>query len=209
MFDWFKAAQHQLVSAFCIVVSIVSLAGCAYFWATRDMTVISDDSIREEIVPVARLTTYDYNFTQILFLSDAGNPLNIDNPITSKRYLATIDGYVPVQIDADRITCKATLDHDGRLVKVRVSMPHSYIGEPNFDHSTAKKYVEDNGVLGINSVTTDDLNTLLKQAEIDQKKKAEESNLVQASDERVEDLIEAQVKSIHGETVKVEFEYIQ
>lgn len=135
----FKDARSAVLIVVLTILCLASIAGNVYLFLTRDQSVISNDSLREEIVPVAELTTYDYNFTQILFLTDAGNPLNINNPITSKRYVATIDGTVPIKLDASKIECQGTFDPLGRLVAVKVVMPHSYIGEVTLLHETAKK----------------------------------------------------------------------
>ncbi len=192
-----------VLTLLCIVLGFSSL----YLWLTGDRTVISDDSIREEIVPVAKLTTYEYNFTQVLFLSESGNPLNINNPITTKRYVATIDGSAPIQLDAEQITCRGEYQGD-RLRKVAITMPHSYVGDITLFHETAKKYVEDNGFLNLNQVSTDDLNTLYSQTEKEQRKKLEESSVLKNADERAQELIEAQIHSIHGEDVEVSFDFI-
>ena len=195
--------------AVAIVLILIAARMVIPLWLNQDRTVISDDSIREEIGPVAKVTTYDYNFTQILFLTDSGNPFGFDNPVTSKRYLATIDGTLPIQVDANKIECKVTLGQNKNLEKVKIKLPHSYAGAVALDHSTVKKYVEDNGWLGINSVSSDDYNQLLKQAETDQVKKVEESGYLQKADERICNLIETQIHSVYDEDVKVSFEFIE
>ncbi len=189
-----------------IIVVLIGLSG--WFWITRDRTVISDDSIREEIIPVAKVTTYEYNFTQVLFLSDAGNPININNPITSKRYVATVDGSIPIQMDAERIECKGETDPAGRLVSVHIKLPHSNVGDVALDPDSLKKYVEDNGFLNLNQVSTDDLNALLSQAKKDQINKLENSDVLEKADERMQSIITAQLQSIY-EGVSVTFEYIE
>lgn len=68
---------------------------------TRDQTVISDDSIREEIKPVTKLLTYEYDFTQVPYIDDAGNPFGFNNPFTTKRYVATIDGKADIGLNVD------------------------------------------------------------------------------------------------------------
>lgn len=205
----FKDARSAVLIVVLTILCLASIAGNVYLFLTRDQSVISNDSLREEIVPVAELTTYDYNFTQILFLTDAGNPLNINNPITSKRYVATIDGTVPIKLDASKIECQGTFDPLGRLVAVKVVMPHSYIGEVTLLHETAKKYVEDNGFLNLNQVSTDDINTLYVQAEKEQRQKLEDSGVVDRADQRAQEIISSQIHNTHGEHVNVTFEFIE
>lgn len=197
-----------IITLLCVALA-GSIAFHLYSEATRDKKVVTTDSIREEIVPVAKLTTFEYNFTQIMYLSDSNNILNIDNPITTKRYVATIDGTVPIQIDAEQISCEVEANDDGTLKKVSVTMPHSTVGDVYLDHDTLKKYVEENGIFNFFQVSTDDLNALYAQAEKDQTVKAEESGILEKSDERAEGLIENQIKSLHGEDIEVEFEFIE
>ena len=177
--------------------------------ASQEGTRASNDSIREEIVPVARLAVFDYNFTQVLALSESGNIFNIYNPVTSKRYVATIDGSVPIEVDAERIDVSVTYGGGGELQGVVVTLPQCEVGNFSLDHSTLKEYVTDNGLFNINPVTTVDFNELERQTQEDQRLKLEESGMIDRADERVQDLIRAQIEASHGEDVEVSFDYIE
>lgn len=191
-----------------VVVTVLAVAWGIWMSLTRNPTTISDDSIREEITPVVKLVTYEYNFTQLLSIDEAGNPLGWENPFTSKRYVATIDGKADIGIDADKM--KVTIvranmaDKNSEVKGVKVILPHSEITSFSTDPNTLKKYVEDNGFLNWNQVSTDDLNTLLKQAKKEQTKKVKESNMLQESDDRACALIEKQVKALCGDDVNVD-----
>lgn len=191
-----------------VVVTVLAVAWGIWMSLTRNPTTISDDSIREEITPVVKLVTYEYNFTQLLSIDEAGNPLGWENPFTSKRYVATIDGKADIGIDADKM--KVTIvranmaDKNSEVKRVKVILPHSEITSFSTDPNTLKKYVEDNGFLNWNQVSTDDLNTLLKQAKKEQTKKVKESNMLQESDDRACALIEKQVKALCGDDVNVD-----
>lgn len=52
-------------------------------------------------------------------------------------------------------------------------------------------------------MSTDDLNTLLKQAKKEQTKEVKESNMLKESDDRARGLIEKQVKALCGDDVNV------
>lgn len=190
------------------VVTVLAVAWGIWMSLTRNPTTISDDSIREEITPVVKLVTYEYNFTQLLSIDEAGNPLGWENPFTSKRYVATIDGKADIGIDADKM--KVTIvranmaDKNSEVKSVKAILPHSEITSFSTDPNTLKKYVEDNGFLNWNQVSTDDLNTLLKQAKKEQTKKVKESNMLQESDDRACALIEKQVKALCGDDVNVD-----
>lgn len=190
-----------------VVVTVLAVAWGIWMSLTRNPTTISDDSIREEITPVVKLVTYEYNFTQLLSIDEAGNPLGWENPFTSKRYVATIDGKADIGIDADKMKTeikRADMNDENSEVKgVKVTLPHSTITSFSTDPNTLKKYVEDNGFLNWNQVSTDDLNSLLKQAKKDQTKKVMESNMLKESDDRARGLIEKQVKALCGDDVDV------
>lgn len=190
-----------------VVVTVLAVAWGIWMSLTRNPTTISDDSIREEIMPVVKLVTYEYNFTQLLSIDEAGNPFGWENPFTSKRYVATIDGKADIGINADKMKVaivRANMaDKNSEVKRVKVTLPHSEITSFSTDPKTLKKYVEDNGFLNWNQVSTDDLNTLLKQAEKEQTKKVTESNMLQESDDRACALIEKQVKALCGDDVNV------
>lgn len=190
-----------------VVVTVLAVAWGIWMSLTRNPTTISDDSIREEITPVVKLVTYEYNFIQLLSIDEAGNPLGWENPFTSKRYVATIDGKADIGIDADKMKIEIKRvdmnDENSEVKSVRVTLPHSEITSFSTDPNTLKKYVEDNGFLNWNQVSTDDLNGLLKQAKKEQTKKVEESDMLKESDDRASGLIEKQVKALCGDDVDI------
>ncbi|RGU43107.1 DUF4230 domain-containing protein [Collinsella sp. AF16-8] len=203
----FTTITQKLVFGGLLAVTAVATAGCIWMYLTRNPTTITDDSIREEITPVVKLVTYEYNFTQLLSIDEAGNPLGWENPFTSKRYVATIDGKADIGINADKVKTEIKRvdmnDKSSEVKSVKVTLPHSEITSFSTDPNTLKKYVEDNGFLNWNQVSTDDLNGLLKQAKKEQTKKVKESNMLKESDDRARGLIEKQVKALCGDDVDV------
>lgn len=178
---------------------------------TRDQTVISDDSIREEIKPVTKLLTYEYDFTQVLYIDDVGNPFGFNNPFTTKRYVATIDGKADIGLNVDDENLKVKVyrskNNESVIKSVNVTLPHSEIVTLSTDPNSLKKYVEDNGFLNWNQVSTDDLNKLLQQADKDQRQKVQESGMLEKSDERAVKLVKKQVSTFCGPDVRVNVEF--
>ena len=201
----FTTITQKLVFGGLLAVTAVATVGCIWMFLTRNPTTITDDSIREEITPVVKLVTYEYDFTQLLSIDEAGNPLGWENPFTSK--LATIDGKADIGINAEKMKIEIERvdksDENSEVKGVKVVLPHSTITSFSTDPNTLKKYVEDNGFLNWNQVSTDDLNGLLRQAEKDQTKKVMESNMLKESDDRARGLIEKQVKALCGDDVDV------
>ena len=213
MKDFFKGlfsnVQSTIIVILLSILLVISLVANVWQLFHRDRTIISDDSIREEVVPVARLAVYDYNFTQVMALSESGNPLDWNNPVTSKRYVATIDGSAPIEVDAEQIIITGTYSPSGDLLSVVVTLPHCSVGKIALDHDSLTEYVSYNGWFNINPVTTVDLNSMESQIQEDQRRKLEESDVLARSDERVQDLIAAQIQGLHGEDIDVTFEYIE
>ena len=77
----FTTITQKLVFGGLLVVTAVTTVGCIWMYLTRNPTTITDDSIREEITPVVKLVTYEYNFTQLLSIDEAGNPLGWETPL--------------------------------------------------------------------------------------------------------------------------------
>lgn len=63
MKDFFKGlfsnVQSTIIVILLSILLVISLVANVWQLFHRDRTIISDDSIREEVVPVARLAVYD------------------------------------------------------------------------------------------------------------------------------------------------------
>lgn len=195
--------KNNLVSCLLLVALGLSAAGNAYLFFTRNPTVITDDAIREEVAPIAKLATYEYNFTELMFLDKANNPLGWNNPVTSARYLATIDGTAQIGVDVSKMKIDVSRTEKNEITKIDITLPHSKADNPNLKHETLKKYIEDKGLFDWFRPTTDDYNKLLETAEDNQLHKIEESGLLENSDKRVTSLLTSFITQTYGENVKV------
>lgn len=187
-----------------IVLLIVLCAGLVglnvYQFFNKSYRQVTSDSVREEIIPVAKMTTYEYNFTQIMATDDSGNPLNIKNPITGKLFVATVDGTANIGVDAQKIECNPTISNEGALKSVAITLPHSEILSMDVDPTTLKTYADEGT---FNKASKKDLNDMYVQARKDQEEKVETSGMLDKSDERVKQLLETQIHSLYGSNVKV------
>lgn len=207
-----KSEIKKLSKAKMMVIITLLAAACvlllglnAYQFLTKDTGSTSSDSIREEIVPVAKMTTYEYNFTQVMDLNDPGNPFEFKNPITSKLFVATVEGTSSIGVNTENLTCEPMSGPGGALETVSVTLPHSEILTMDINPDTLKIYA-DEGLF--NKATKEDLNNLYVQAENEQREKIMSSNLLSKSDERISQLITSQIKAAHGEDVKVSVTFI-
>ncbi len=198
-----RFVKNNLLACLLGIALVISLAGNAHLFLTRNPTIITDDAIRDEVVPIAKLGTYEYNFTELMYLDKANNPIGWKNPVTSSRYLATIDGDVLIGVDAGRMQIETTRNSDDELKSVEITLPHSQAGNPNLYQDTLVKYVEDKGIFDLFKPSTDDLNELLQVAESNQLEKIKASGLLEESDKRVTDLLTAFVKNTYGRDINV------
>ncbi len=172
-----------------------------------DTIVLSDDAIREELLPVAKLTSYEMNFTELMFLDEANNPFDITNPITSKRFVATIDGDVQITTDVSALELEVKRAADRGVDAVRVRLPHAQAENPNLDSSTLKVYIEDKGIFDLYRPTVEDYNKLEKQAEANQVKKIKESDALEKADERIVEILTSFLHQLLGDDVDVKVSF--
>lgn len=199
--------KANLIACLLGLALLVSLSWNAQLFLTRNPTVVTDDAIREEIVPIAKLGTYEYNFTELMHLDKANNPIGWKNPITSSRYLATIEGDVLIGVDVGKMEIKTARNPKDELTSIAITLPHSKAGNPNLYQDTLVKYVEDKGIFDLFKPSTDDLNELLTVAENNQLEKIEASGLLEESDKRVANLLTAFVQSTYGRNVDVSVDF--
>lgn len=202
-----RSIKNNLITYVLGLSLVISVGSNAWLFLTRNPTIITDDAIREEVVPIAKLGTYEYNFTELMFLDKANNPIGWKNPITSSRYLATIDGDVLIGVDVEKMTIKTSRNVEGELTSIQITLPHSQAGNPNLYQDTLVKYVEDKGIFDWFKPSTDDLNELLKVAESNQLEKIEASGLLEESDKRVTELLTSFIKSTYGKDILVDVEF--
>lgn len=186
-----------------VVLLAVWGARSIYNFLTEDKTIISNASIREEVVYTDVLKAADYNFTQILFINDAGNPINFNNPITSNLYVATIDGTIPVYINLASANQHVDRDLGGNPTEVTYELSRAYPGEVALDESTTKKYAEQAGFIGYNAISADDVTNLRLQAQEDQIAKLCASGKLEDAEKHATELITNRVQALLGKDVKV------
>lgn len=213
MFDKAEAKGAKKLSRLKMVIIITLLAvACAallglnvYQFLTKDTARTSANAIREQIVPVAKMTTFEYNYTEILAIDDAGNPLNIKNPLTSKLYIATVEGTASVGVNVEKLECTPTVNNEGVLQSVTVTLPHSEVLSNHVEPETLHPYA-DQGTF--NKTSKDDLNALYVQAQETQLEKVKNSDMLTDSDDRISQLITQQIQSIHGDKVRVDITFV-
>ena len=178
-------------------------------WMNRDTSVDTSRSVREEILPVAKLATYEYNFTQIIHHASTNNDnwFKIDLPFSDNKFIATIEGIATIAVDAEQMEVDPVFEGD-KLAKVSIKLPHSQLQQPiALDNGSLQVYEQRDGFF--NPVTLDDYNGLLELTQEEQAAKVQESGLLEQSDERLQELITHQVRSIYGEDVQIYFSFIE
>lgn len=191
-----------------VVVTLMCAGRQIYNYLTEDHTVISNASIREQVVQTEIIQPLEYNFTQLLFVNDSGNPINLYNPITSNLYVATIDGSIPVLVNFADAKQHVERDLNGCPTKVSYELSRAYPGDVALDETTTKKYVEQGGLLNLNQVSADDVTNLRVQAQQDQLAKLCSSGLLERAEKQTTELITNKVKSLIGNDVEVTVTFV-
>lgn len=196
-----------LFIAVAVVVGLVCWNLSAHF--NRPVEEHKTYSIREDIVPVAKLATYDYNFTQILYYSsiNAENPFRIEIPFSENKYIATIEGTTPIYTDTELIEFDPHYGVGDLLTGVDITLPHAQASQPvALDFDTLQILENRNGFL--NDLTDDNKNNLLRETNTEQIEKINSSGVLDRADDRVKELIATQLKNIYGQDLKITFRFI-
>lgn len=204
-----KLAKLGIILTLAVLLTVGLFAGYKIGeWMSRDKSVLEVDDVREELVPVARLATYEYNFTEVLHLSDAHRVLNFDIPFTDKHYVATVEGSVLVGLeDAELVECGLEKDAEGFVKAVKVKLPHCSAWNASIDHESLNVLVDLKGVA--NTVNKEELNDLYIATEERQEAKAETEGVLEKADERLKELLTAHIRALYGEWVDVSYEYFE
>lgn len=165
------------------------------------------DTIREELQAISEYSAYQFNYTSILDFSDNIEWGRVKVPFTNTEYIATIDGYMKIGIDAKKADINEKTNGDGVVEEVVIKIPHSEILENATISDSLKEYDYDKNVF--NPIEPGEHNQLRVKAEEKEKKKVESSDILSKSDKRIENLLETHFQSIYGKDVKIKIEYIE
>lgn len=166
-------------------------------------------SIREEVVPVAKLVANEYNFTQILYYSsvNADNPLSIEIPFSENKYIATIEGDASIFVDTELITFEPHYNVANVMTSVDVSLPHCEVKQPvTLNYETLTILENRDGLLNV--ITDEQKNRLLVDTNAEQIEKIQNSGLLEKADVRVQELISTQLKILYGQDLEINYQYI-
>lgn len=205
-----KVATVGITAAVVVLLFIVGLVSwnCSV-WFNRPVEEKKIESIREEVVPIAQLSTYEYNFTQILHYSTVNNdnPFAIEIPFSKNNYVASIEGTTTIYTNTEDMIVEPAYTGDGKLAEIKITLPHAEVKQPvALDFSTLYVYEDRNGFL--NEITDEQKNDLLIKTNEEQVAKVQASGLLNKADYRVQELISTQLKNIYGEDVDISFNYI-
>lgn len=212
MEKFFKTTAGKItIGAIAMIVVVLLVVGSWFLsaWVNRPTEEKDTYSIREQITEVAQLTTYDYNFTQILYYSskNTNTPFSIEIPFSENKYIATIDGTASVYTDLEQISFEPTYSLFDLLISVDIALPHAQIKEPiALDFSTLNVLEDRNGFL--NDISNQQKNELLVDTYDTQTEKIKNSGLLEKADERVQELISTQLKNTYGDNVLINFKFI-
>ena len=124
------------------------------FYLCSDSKVINEVTIKENLIPVEKLITNEYSFTDVLEFSDS-NEWIVLNSLTKNKYIATIEGKVYTETNLENLECIPKI-HKNKLKEITFKVPHSNVSDVYIDHSSLKVLEKRNGLY--NPVQPEDTN---------------------------------------------------
>lgn len=204
-----KLVFYGVIAGVVVALALGSFAGYRIaLWINRSTEVVVVGDVREELVPVAKLAAYEYNFTDVMHISDGHKILGFEVPFTRNHYVATVDGTVLVGVrDAESIQCSLSENVQGGIDSVSVRLPHCEAWEATIDHESLEVLVDLAGIA--NEVSKEQLNDLYIEVEQEQEEKASADGTLEKADARLRELLTERVHCLYGDQVTVVFEYIE
>ncbi len=167
---------------------------------------MSAETLREQIRQISEYAAYELDYTEVLEFSNVSMMGDFAIPLTDNEFIATIDGVVKIGINGENIGFSEIEDEDGKVKGVSINLPHSQILDNHTIQDSLHIYYVKNNIF--NPVDINDYKDVNVQAQEKQAEKVENSQLLQQSDERIRSLLEAHFRSVYGNEVEIEFNYI-
>lgn len=167
---------------------------------------IQSEAVKEEVKQISKYLTYELIYTEVIRFSDQNEFRGIKIPLTGSYFIASIDGKANIGIDGDRIQFSEITDAEGRVVQVKLSVPHSEILDNYTDHSTLKILDEQNNIF--NPIRPEEYNELLIEAERQEERKILKSDILQKSDQTIRYLLTSHFQAVYGDGVEIKYAYV-
>lgn len=204
-----KLVFYGVVAGIVVALALGSFVGYRIaLWLNESTEMVAVDDVREELVPVVKLAAYEYNFTDVMHVSDGHKILGFEVPFTRNHYVATVNGTVLIGVkDAELIQCNLSENVQGGIDSVSVRLPHCEAWEATIDHESLEVFVDLTGIA--NEVSKEQLNDLYIEVEQEQEEKASTDGTLEKADARLRELLTERVRCLYGDQVAVTFEYIE
>lgn len=173
------------------------------FYLCSDSKVINEMTIKENLIPVEKLITNEYSFTDVLEFSDS-NEWIVLNSLTKNKYIATIEGKVYTETNLENLECIPKI-HKNKLKEITFKVPHSNVSDVYIDHSSLKVLEKRNGLH--NPVQPEDTNEILIDLENNKVEHLKEIGVLEKADEETKNILERHVYESYGDEVNVNIEF--
>lgn len=167
---------------------------------------IEVDSIREEVKQISKYSAYEFQYTSVICFSDKNQFMGIKIPLTGNSFIATIDGKINIGIDGEQVRFDEKTNSEGKVTRVVLTVPHSEILANYTIQESLEIYDEKNNVF--NPVKIEDYNDLIIEAEVQEKEKVLQSDLIQKSDDTIRYLLTSHFQAVYGKNVEIEYKFL-
>lgn len=161
--------------------------------ALNSISVISSDTIREQLNSLQQLVTQEYIYTNAD--KGGGNDTWIfgwKRPFSGKSFVITYDGSIKAGIDLSKI--QISVNESAK--KVTVTLPKSTITDNNIPQETIKVIEVKDGLF--NEVTLEDYNAFVVKQKAAMEQKAIDQGLLTKADEQAKETVKAFLSLIPG-----------
>lgn len=221
-----KSKKKYLIFALIVAIIIVIILGCASISLAKKTAIqgkemkdlrdkieemenrqIEVDSIREEVKQISKYSAYEFQYTSVICFSDSNKFMGFNIPLTGNNFIATIDEQMNIGIDGDNISFSEIKNSEGRVTQVELSVPHSQILDNYTIQDSLEIYDEKNNIF--NPVKVNDYTQLIVEAESQEEEKVLNSDILQKSDETIKYLLTSHFQAVYGDSVKIQYEYLE
>ena len=162
-----------------IVVVIILVIGCSYFWFRTDngKPKITNETIGVQVKELKELATIQYKYKEVASREDWNTFFNIKLPFTKSSFIVTYTGIIKLGIDLSET--KVEVDNTNKTIKV--TLPESKILSNELDMKSIKVYDEKNSIF--NPVKVDDYAEFTQSGKENAEADAKESGVFEQSKE--------------------------
>lgn len=198
--------MKKLLLGVLVGVLVIAAAGAVFFFrggfpalAVGSSTVITVESLQEQILSIGELATVEYDYTNVITMKDSLKIKNWKVPGTQKSFIVSFDGTMKLGIDASGVAVEATKNSQA----FSITVPKAKILSHAIHEETLKVLDQKSGLF--NTVQIEDYATLAVSQKQAMEEKVAKGDLLARAENEAAQMLKALVDGFlpEGYTVEV------